>query len=83
MRLPVKFLDESGGRTAASSGGSESLGPPIGGIILAQPVPLSMPATAIKAINNKKRKLLCFMLLCKNSGCKHKPFMDNDLLVFR
>jgi hypothetical protein len=41
--LPVKFLVESGGEDFNSLGGSESLGPPDGGIILAQPVLPIMP----------------------------------------
>jgi hypothetical protein len=34
----VKFTEESGGVAFSKTGGMESLGPPEGGIILAQPV---------------------------------------------
>ena len=43
--LPEKFFEESAGVTLISCGGSESLGPPEGGIILAQPVDIN------KAVN--------------------------------
>ena len=33
----LKPLDESGGVTFKSIGGSESLGPPVGGLMFAQP----------------------------------------------
>ena len=38
--LPVKFLVESPGLAFCNCGGRESLGPPCGGITLAQPGPL-------------------------------------------
>lgn len=38
MRSPLKFTVESGGVAFNKTGGNVSLGPPEGGIILAQPV---------------------------------------------
>jgi len=35
--LPAKFTDESAGFTLVKTGGSESLSPPAGGTMLAQP----------------------------------------------
>ena len=54
MRLPVKLVEESFGVAAIKTGGRLSLGPPLGGIILAQPEPLMIRIALIKIIKRKK-----------------------------
>jgi hypothetical protein len=54
MRLPVKFKAESLGSASTSTGGSESLGPPPGGIILAQPVVAKTTVALTSKINQLK-----------------------------
>ena len=48
--LPEKFIEESPGTALTSFGGIESLGPPDGGMILAQPEPPDK--IKIIAVNN-------------------------------
>jgi hypothetical protein len=50
-------LLESGGVTFTSIGGSESLGPPVGGMMFAQPE-VRTEIFVIRRINRKKRKIL-------------------------
>ena len=50
-RLPAKLRVESGGVTLISTGGSESLGPPEGGTMLAQP---GLKARYERKANTKK-----------------------------
>ena len=47
---PLKLSAESPGSAFNKRGGNESLGPPSGGIIFAQPVPAVMLTTAINTI---------------------------------
>lgn len=69
MRLPVKLVDESLGADSINTGGRLSLGPPVGGIMLAQPVELEMNIIAIKNIERESRLVLVFFItvtvLCK------------------
>ena len=54
--LPLNWVVESFGTADIKTGGRESLGPPVGGIILAQP---DRPTpTAQTAINNKQKMLV-------------------------
>ena len=63
-----KLLDESGGEAFNNSGGMESLKPPSGGMILAQPGPLITLITLIKMITGKDIIEIFFI------ECKHRPF---------
>ena len=54
MRLPVKLVQESLGVASLKTGGRLSLGPPPGGIILAQPELVMMKVTLIKMIKREK-----------------------------
>src|SRR4030095_11918473 len=55
MVFVLKLLVESGGVTFTRRGGSESLSPPVGGIILAQP--LRTTIFVIKKITRKKGEI--------------------------
>jgi hypothetical protein len=52
----VKFVVESGGSALNNCGGIVSLGPPCGGIILAQPVPVNKAKTIEKRIKQKNKR---------------------------
>ena len=72
MVFELKPVLESGGITFTSIGGNESLGPPAGGIILAQPVRATI--FRIKMIERKKReisfiKILPFINQVANLAC--------------
>ncbi len=54
MRLPVKLVAESLGVASIKTGGRLSLGPPPGGIILAQPELVMIKITPIKMIKREK-----------------------------
>ena len=69
MRLPVTFSDESRGDTVTNFGGIESLGPPVGGTMTAQPEPLIKCKNIIKKI--KKKASLCMIFMCNDSAEKY------------
>ena len=52
MRFGVILVDESGGLTDNNTGGNESLGPPVGGMIFAHPDKLLSTASIGIAIRN-------------------------------
>ena len=59
--MVLKPLLESGGDAFKSKGGSESLSPPVGGIILAQPVRATI--FVIKKIRRKKGEIAFIKIL--------------------
>ena len=59
--LPVKFFVESEGVALISCGGSESLGPPDGGIILAHPEVLKIAMITVSA--TRKNAMINFALM--------------------
>ena len=60
MRCAEKLVVESGGVAVSSRGGNESLGPPDGGTILAQPVNACRCRMVMNAARNKKMLLSGF-----------------------
>lgn len=76
--LLLKFLLESGGVTLTSRGGSESLSPPVGGMILAQPE-VRTRIFEIKMINKEKSKNF---FIQKLFGCKLNLFIVNESSLF-
>ena len=55
IRLPLKFVAESFGLAATKTGGMLSLGPPPGGIILAQPERLVITIALKRNIEREKK----------------------------
>jgi hypothetical protein len=64
MRLPVKPVIESLGTDITKTGGSESLGPPPGGIILAQPALAIAITVIIKILNPYRNDEKNFFIIC-------------------
>ena len=70
MRLPVKLVTESLGLAAIKTGGRLSLGPPDGGMMLAQPeVPMIKMVLMKTMIREKYSEMLFF--ITASVQCKH------------
>jgi hypothetical protein len=64
--FPLKFIVESFGTALTKTGGKESLGPPVGGIILAQPELIKPVIKLIKPIANTNELKIFFIKSCAN-----------------
>ena len=86
MVFALKPLLESGGVTLTSIGGSESLGPPAGGIMFAQPVRTTI--FEMKRITRKKGeiifiKILPFIKRAANLTCLYLKTVHCFLIILK